>query len=252
MLNGLDIFSGIGGISVALREWVKPIAYVEIDTYCQGVILSRMADRGLEEAPIWDDIRTLSGHSFREKEIDIIYGGFPCQDISIAGLRKGLEGERSTLFFEVVRLAEQIKPKFIFLENVPHIINKGGDRVLTSVTSLGYDCRWCVISAKAVGALHKRERWFMLAKSNVCHSYSKSSEQANKEAESNTPEQKTRRRYSREPWPFASIDDWQETLSEMDKCSDGISFGVDRVRALGNSVVPQQAKKAFEILMGLF
>ena len=250
-MNGLDLFSGIGGMSVALQDWVRPIAYCEIDPYCQGVLLSRMYDRGLEEAPIWDDIKTLSGNFFREKEIDIIYGGFPCQDISIAGIGKGLAGQRSGLFFEIIRLLRETRPRFLFLENVPAITTRGGIEVIKEVAALGYDCRWCVISASSIGALHKRDRWFMLAKSNLCDSNIQSSKQANKETKSYASEKETWGRSSRQSWPFASINDWKEYLSEMDKCSNGISFGLDRSRALGNSVVPQQAREAFKILMGI-
>ncbi|CAB4164204.1 Dcm Site-specific DNA methylase [uncultured Caudovirales phage] len=162
MLNGLDLFSGIGGLSIALKEWVRPIAYCEIDPYCQGVLLSRMYDGCLQSAPIWDDITTLNGQSFLGF-VDIIFGGFPCQDISVAGNGKGLAGERSGLFFEIVRLAKEIKPKFIFLENVPAITSRGGLQVVKEITEMGYDCRWCVISAASIGALHRRERWFLLA-----------------------------------------------------------------------------------------
>lgn len=76
MLNGLSLFSGIGGIDVALSDWIRPVAYCEIDPYCQSVLLSRMADGNLSNAPIWDDIRTLSGKDICEP-VDIIVGGFP-------------------------------------------------------------------------------------------------------------------------------------------------------------------------------
>ena len=84
MLNGLDLFSGIGGLTVALKRWVEPVAYCEIDQYAQGVLLSRMASGELPVAPIWDDIRTFSDKEL-SAEVEIIYGGFPCQDISVAG-----------------------------------------------------------------------------------------------------------------------------------------------------------------------
>lgn len=264
MINGLDLFSGIGGMSLALREWVRPVAYCEIDTYCQAVLLSNMVDGKLQCAPIWDDIKTLECSFI--PPIDIIYGGFPCQDISIAGLGKGLEGERSGLFFEIVRLAKEIKPKFIFLENVPAIRSRGGLRVVSEITHMGYDCRWCVISAASVGALHKRERWFLLA-----HSRSERLERFGKRAE--CPESKeskftssgkdvansmhTRRNNAEQKMeskiiePRDSIEQWKETVSKMGKLSDGISYHNHRLRALGNSVVPVQAKEAFKILMGL-
>lgn len=291
-MNGLDLFSGIGGMSIALQEWVRPITYCEIDPYCQGVLLSRMADESLCNGPIWDDIKTLDGTIF-EGAIDIIYGGFPCQDISIAGHGKGLEGERSGLFFEILRLAKEIKPKFIFLENVPAITTRGGVQVVREIASLGYDCRWCIISAASIGALHRRERWFLLAYTNdngsfaskkrgsigectlsgkesgqqaqgvgasqrtssissdVANSDKQSSGQTDKESKPEQNKKRTRRRFTRWYWPFESREHWKEIVSSMDKCSDGISSQVDRLRSLGNAVVPQQAKEAFKILMGI-
>ena len=87
MLNGLDLFSGIGGLSIALNEWVKPIAYCEIEPFCQGVLLSRMATGDVTPAPIWDDIKTLRSPTTEilRGHVDIIFGGFPCQDISVNG-----------------------------------------------------------------------------------------------------------------------------------------------------------------------
>lgn len=242
-MNGLDLFSGIGGISIALQEWVRTVAYCEIEPYCQAILLQRMLDGDIDNAPIWDDITTLSTSSL--PAVDIISGGFPCQDISCAGSGKGLEGSRSGLFYEMLRLAEEIKPKFIFIENVPAITTRGGIEVVREIASVGYDCRWCTISASSVGALHKRERWFLLA----CHSDSKSSWQASEKAKPNTTIKEAWRRPARQPWPFISRADWQENLSEMDVCTDGVPSYVDRLRALGNSVVPQQAKAAFKLLI---
>lgn len=247
----MDLFSGIGGISYALKDYVRPIAYCEIDPYCQAVLLSRMAWGEMEIAPIWDDIRTFPTSEFSDRDIDIIMGGFPCQDISVAGHGKGLEGERSGLFFEIVRLAKEIKPRYLFLENVPAITSRGGIRVVSEIAKMGYDCRWCVISAASVGALHKRERWFLLANSseNVCDTLRKPSEQANQGTESKQTKGRTWGGHPRQCWPFESVEHWKKTVSEMGKFSDGIPFHVDRLRALGNSIVPQQVKKAFEILM---
>lgn len=113
MIYGLDLFSGIGGISLALRDRVIPAAYCEIDPYARSVLLSRMHEGKLFKAPIWDDIKTLRGEML--PRIDIVYGGFPCQDISVAGLGAGLEGERSGLFFELVRLVKETKAPWVFL-----------------------------------------------------------------------------------------------------------------------------------------
>ena len=240
LLNGLDLFSGIGGLSIALRDWVQPIAYCEIDLYCQGVLLSRMADGSIRRSPIWDDIKTLQGHEF-SAPIDIIYGGFPCQDISIAGAGKGLEGERSGLFFEIVRLAKEIQPSFIFLENVPAITERGGISVVREITEMGYDCRWCVISAASIGAKHKRDRWFLLA-----HTQSKRCKETRQPF----------RQKQKHPIPYDqakhnSFSQEPENKLELAGMVNGVQDRAHRIKALGNAVVPEQAKKAFQILMGL-
>ena len=328
MLNGLSLFSGIGGIDVALSEYVRPIAYCEIDPYCQGVLLSRMESNDLSVAPIWDNILTFDARNIHAR-IDIIYGGFPCQDISVAGLGKGLAGERSGLFFEIVRLAKEIVPKWIFLENVPAITSRGGIQVLEELAKMGYDARWLVISAASVGALHRRERFFLLAhakhdgalacegrggfgecvtpweeskqqeegfgktkrtgglSSDVANTEgtrcdynrrgtcgvqatqlgtssngeidgntdSKPSQQADSCTESNKSERIARRGSTGQHWPFESREHWQEIVSGMGRCVDGISAKLDyntqRLRALGNAVVPCQVKEAFKILMGI-
>ena len=191
----------------------------------------------LPRARIWDDIRTFPIYRGTNPEIDIIYGGFPCQDISIAGNGKGLEGERSGLFFEIVRLAKEIKPKFIFLENVPAITKRGGIHIVGSFAEMGYDCRWCVISAASVGALHKRERWFLLANSRRkrLETWPEEIQQEGKIAEREN---------------FNELC-WGKDQSDMVRKGNGIPYQLDRISALGNSVVPDQAKKAFKILMGL-
>lgn len=151
---------------MALSPWVKPIAYCENDRYAQAVLLSRMQSGDLPTAPIWDDVSTLLPGMLPRNGIDIIYGGFPCQDISVAGSRRGLEGERSGLFFEIVRLARELRPTFLFLENVAGIRTKGLDTVAEEITELGYDCRWTIVSAAEIGAPHSRKRWWLLAYSN--------------------------------------------------------------------------------------
>jgi DNA (cytosine-5)-methyltransferase 1 len=281
MLYGLDLFSGIGGISIALGDWVRPIAYCEIDPYCQGVLLSRISDGKLSPAPIWDDIKSLRSSMLPAKP-DIIYGGFPCQDISVAGKGKGLEGERSGLFFQIMRLSEEIKPAFIFLENVPAITARGGLRVVREIAERGYDCRWCTLSAASVGAMHKRERWFLLANSQCNRGWSPSLSLEGR-AKSEVLQSDNRQAHSDDPRPGCSdvadpqssqcsglqcreeerqppvrndsesksIYVWQKTVSEMGKCSNGIPNHTHRLRALGNAVVPVQAKKAFKKLMGI-
>lgn len=240
MLNGISLFSGIGGLDLALNQWVRTVAYCEIDRFCQCVLLSRMADGVICNAPIFDDVKEFP-NCFPQSSIDIIFGGFPCQDISIAGAGRGLDGERSGLFFEIVRLAKEIKPKFIFLENVPAITHRGGIEVVKILAALGYACKWCVVSAESVGANHKRERWFLLANASGEYgnprrlAFPKASAQS---ADSNQNE-------------YGDGDDERESEPSLFRVDDDVSDRLHRIKALGNAVVPKQAKKAFKILMGL-
>lgn len=242
MLNGLSLFSGIGGLDVALSDWVKPIAYCEIDTYCQGVLFSKMANGQLHVSPIWEDIRSLCSRDLPSSFVDIIYAGFPCQDISVAGLGKGLAGERSGLFFEIVRLAKEIKPKFLFLENVPAITSRGGLTVVRTIAEMGYDCRWCVISADS-HVDQKRERWFLLAKLSGMRCEKGASEVLQQTRKTSVDEEFSN-------YKLSSMESWKAYAESMRE-DNGIPNRVDRIRALGNAVVPLQAKEAFKILMGL-
>lgn len=288
MLHGLDLFSGIGGNSIGLRDYVKTVAYCEADRHAQSVLLSRMADGSIPRAPIWDDITSLSGSML--PSIDIIIGGFPCQDISIAGNGAGLVGKRSGLFFQIVRLAKEIKPKFLFLENVPAIRTRGLDRVIEELTKAGYDCRWGMLSAADVGAHHIRERWFLLANSKGSDGRGNSRElpkessavERSEDEHKNSPElfsyasantkvlansdcehvqsksesvgqaqSKARKQKWRDvPNDCRSNRARWEIEPDVGRVVDGVSFRVDRIKRLGNAVVPVQAKEAFERLVG--
>lgn len=263
MIYGLDLFSGIGGIGLALKDYVRTVAYCECDRYAQSVLLSRMWAGDIDRAPIWDDIRTLRSDML--PEIDIIYGGFPCQDISVAGNGRGLAGERSGLFFEIVRLTEEINPTFVFLENVPAIRTRGLREVIRAFTNLRYDCRWTCVSALKVGAPHVRKRWFMLAYSdcergsegrtrppiwkrghdiiggNMAHA-----DGFGLEEQGSRSIQKTAQRT--DPTSDSS---WWAAEPNVDRVVNGLSNRVDRIKGLGNAVVPLQAKVAFERLIGI-
>ena len=235
-MYGLDLFTGIGGMSLALAKYVKPIAYCEIEPYCQSVLLQRMPEGYLPKAPIWDDIRTLSGNEL--PEIDIIYGGFPCTDISIAGRRRGLEGKRSGLIFEVFRLLYETKAPFIFLENVPNIRTKGAERVCKELAERGYDSRWCCLSAGDMGAKHKRERWFLLG-------YSNSTRNIGLPIGKKETHSKLGKHVEYYEWK-----PWNEDRPKLLGVVNVLSHRMDRIKALGNAVVPMQARKAFNLLMG--
>jgi DNA (cytosine-5)-methyltransferase 1 len=243
LLNGLDLFSGIGGLSVALAEWVRPLAYCEIDPYCQGVLLNQMELQSIYRAPIWDDIRSLDGFQFPENSIDLIFGGFPCQDISIGGLGKGLDGERSCLYWEIHRLIGEIKPTFVFLENVPAICIRGGSRIIRSLTEMGYECRWCVMGATD-WVDQKRERWFLLAKSSGIGRLQGTGESLQSPRSPSISTEFADHKLS-------SMEQWTSFAQSMREVN-GIPHRMERVTALGNAVVPQQAKAAFKKLMGSY
>ena len=273
-MNGLDLFSGIGGIGLGLSEYVRTVCYCEQDRYAQGVLLSRMQSGEIDTAPIWDDIRTLRADML--PAIDIIFGGFPCQDISVAGRGAGLAGERSGLFYEIVRLAKEIRPAFLFLENVPAIRTRGLASVCVELASLGYDLRWTVISASSVGAPHKRERWFLLAHSNnnrrrkqiqqVCELRSKEptnirsngevqlmadSMREGLEGQPKTEGSRGSRQLQTSHESLSLNREWWATEPNVGRVANGVQNRVDRIKCLGNSVVPLQVKTAFERLIGL-
>ena len=157
----LDLFSGIGGFSLGLeRAGMTTAAFCEIEPYCRAVLAKHWPG-----VPIYEDIRTLSADALRRDGIavDAICGGFPCQDLSHAGKRAGLEGERSGLWGEYRRLIGEIRPRFVIVENVPGMLSLGMGTVLGDLAALGYDAVWDCIPASAVGAPHRRDRVWVVA-----------------------------------------------------------------------------------------
>jgi DNA (cytosine-5)-methyltransferase 1 len=256
-MNGLDLFSGIGGIGLALKKFgVNTVAYCERERYAQGVLLSRMQSGEIDRAPIWDDVTTLKASML--PKIDIIFGGFPCQDISVAGHGKGLDGERSGLFYEIVRLAKEINPTFLFLENVPAIRTRGLSRICYELASLGYDLRWTIVSAGEVGACHLRERWFILGYANSKHSKLQKPEITNTNSDHLWKKQERIKKFKDKTfstWDGNSrnFDRTSEGFSEprVARAGDGIPIRMDRNKCCGNSVVPLQVEKSFKLLAGI-
>jgi DNA (cytosine-5)-methyltransferase 1 len=166
VLKLLDAFAGIGGFSYAAERLVggyETKQFIEIDKYCQSVL-----KKNFPNIPIHDDIKTFKA---KRGEYDVLTAGFPCQDLSVAGQQRGIgEGTRSGLFYEVIRLIREIRPKFVLLENVRNLLShQGGEtfqEVLFQIAKAGYDAEWSVVSAKDVGACHKRERVWIIAYPN--------------------------------------------------------------------------------------
>ena len=147
-----------------LLGW-RTVCAVEFAAYPRSVLLARQRDGMLPPFPVWDDVRTFDGRPWRGR-VDVVSGGFPCQDISIAGKGDGLDGERSGLWTEFARIIGEVQPRFAFVENSPMLTSRGLDRVLADLSTLGYDAEWGVVGADDAGAPHRRERIWILAYSN--------------------------------------------------------------------------------------
>ena len=170
-MHVLDIFTGIGGLTLTLPSHSVAL-YVENNLFCQNVIQKRIADGLLPPADIHNDVRTLTGShiAFQERRPDFIAAGFPCQDISVMGKRVGLQGSCSSLIFEVLRLANELGKPTIWLENVQRLMSVPDiwKPVFTALTSLGYSVTWTLVGAGDCGAPHRRNRWFALCKHDMC------------------------------------------------------------------------------------
>ena len=160
MLNVLDIFSGIGGFSIGLEAAsMQTVAFCEINPFCQKILT-----RHWPSVPIFSDITTIHKEDLKAlPTIDVIAGGFPCQDISVAGKQKGITAKRSGLWKEFARLINEIKPKYAIIENVANLRSTGLISVLQDLWEIGYDAEWHCIPASAFGAPHRRDRIWIIA-----------------------------------------------------------------------------------------
>ena len=163
-LNELALFAGAGGgiLGGHLLGW-QTVCAVEWGTYPASVLCARQNDGLLPTFPIWDDVQTFDGKPWRGI-VDVVSGGFPCQDISAAGKGAGLEGARSGMWHHMARVVGEVRPRFVFVENSPMLTSRGGTRVIGDLAKMGYDCRWTVMGAADVGANHKRDRIWIVGK----------------------------------------------------------------------------------------
>ena len=243
-LRELALFAGAGGgiLGGKLLGW-KTVCAVEINAYCAGVLVQRQNDGILSPFPIWDDVRNFDGREWRGI-VDVVSGGFPCQDISAAGKGAGIDGERSGLWREMARIIGEVRPRFAFVENSPMLTSRGLGRVLGDLAEMGYDARWGIISAENAEAAHKRERIWIFSYSN------------RNGLETYSDEKKLCRTIfgrscSRRPCKVDGSSIWSEPRpigAEPLGMGNGVAFGVDRIKAAGNGQVPCVARLAWEIL----
>ena len=160
----LDLFSGIGGFSYAMHSLFKTIAYCDIDETCHAILKRNMQLGRLDRAPIFEDVRNLKGQDLTLQPV-LITAGFPCQDISGANSNAaGIDGHRSGLIREVFRLVDECpETKYVFLENSPNTMFRGGEMIVQSLANRGFYVTWLNVSASDIGAPHQRRRWFCVA-----------------------------------------------------------------------------------------
>jgi len=163
-MNELALFAGAGGgiLGGHLLGW-RTVCAVEWEQYPASVLCARQNDGLLPPFPIWDDVQTFDGKPWRGI-VDVVSGGFPCQDISAAGKGAGIDGERSGMWGEMARIIHEVRPRYVFVENSPMLTSRGLGRVLGDLATMGFDARWGVLGAADVGANHQRDRIWIVGK----------------------------------------------------------------------------------------
>ncbi|GHT30593.1 hypothetical protein FACS1894214_0750 [Planctomycetales bacterium] len=232
-MRTLDCFSGIGGGILASRILGHRICCaVETNPYCRNILVHHQNNGDLEPFPIWDNIESFNGRQWRGV-IDLVQGGFPCQNISAAGNKEGITGKQSGLWKEMYRIVCEIRPQYVFVENVRDLLVRGLGTVLGDLSGAGFNAQWCVLSAAAIGAKHKRDRLWILAKRrNVSDSFNV---------------------WSR--WLLGQTEIQKDFWNRQQKdepdvaCQcDGFPDRLDALRGFGNAQVPLCAAMAFTLL----
>jgi len=265
MLTVGSLFSGIGGLDLGLeRAGMKVIWQCEIDEYASKVLKKHWPD-----VPNLGDITKVDWKNVERP--DLLCGGFPCQDISIAGKGAGIDGKRSGLWWEYLRAVSVLRPRYVLVENVPMLTRRGLDRLLASLSQIGYDAEWNIVSARQMGANHRRDRIFVVAYSgDRCRRDDERGgigEPCFRELDKTEWNQKTTATTgpSKMSCSVAHSDEssgegngcakrvfeertdhnfhsWWEVEPNVGRVVDGIPSRVDRLRCLGNAVVPQVAE----------
>lgn len=228
MLTVGSLFAGIGGFDLGLeRAGMKVIWQSEIDPYASAVLRKHWP-----EVPNHGDIRDITAATVERP--DVLCGGFPCQDISVAGKGAGLAGDRSGLWFEYKRIIGELRPKFAAMENVSALLNRGLERVLGDLAEIGYDAEWDCLPVSSVGAPHQRDRVFILA-------YSR--EEREQRVISETPCWQPAFSWRENVRGLADLYGRSDLPAPIFRGTrDGVPNWMDRVGCLGNAIVPQIAE----------
>ncbi|MDM1019678.1 DNA cytosine methyltransferase [Acinetobacter sp. VNK23] len=275
-MNELSLFAGAGGGILASHIMgLRTICAVERDAYAAQVLAQRQNDGILRPFPIWSDITTFDGKPWRGI-VDVISGGFPCQDISSAGKGAGIDGERSGLWSEMARIIGEVRPQYVFVENSPMLVSRGLARVISDLAKMGYDAHWARFSASNFGAPHQRDRIWIVGHSR--------SERLNARGNNNSkhdgyftgtagehtitlanttdiglqgsgkswfscdpaenPKGETDRTF------YERVGHIWGIKSRLGRVANGVAYRVDRLKAIGNGQVSIVAKSAFEYLGG--
>ena len=232
-----SLFAGVGGMELGLQAAGWEVKWqVEQNEYCQRVLEKHWPD-----TPRWDDVTTFPSPDWPMEllEVDMICGGWPCQDISNAGRKKGLKGERSGLFYEIIRLARHIKPQWLLLENVSGLLRRGMGEVLRSLAEIGYDAEWhCLSAATCTGAPHVSDRCFLICHVADTASVGQQEPGTPGDASDQTP---VITREAVESFNGRVRHLW-ESEPELGRVATRIPNRLHRLTGLGNSCVPQVAE----------
>jgi len=273
-MNELALFAGAGGgiLGGHLLGW-RTICAVEWDAYAASILVHRQNDGSLPPFPIWDDVQTFDGRPWRGR-VDVISGGFPCQDISAAGRGAGINGERSGMWGHMARIIGQVRPEFCMVENSPLLVGRGLARVLGDLAKMGYDARWGVLGAHHAGAPHKRDRIWIVAHADLCRFVEPIDDEKRREGVGSRESPGNRcgtsedvadshGRQSQVGWengrmgrilvpsvnsPSSEGRKMWEVEPKLGRVANGVAHRLDRLKCIGNGQVPHCAALAWRIL----